>query len=203
MPDFYDDSDKAIELLRKKLARRGASARSRMLIDDFDELNVIEVIGDLYADLERDNEQAFYDLMILVYKRAKGKGAPPSKAWLRRNILKAYDPVTLYVYLDEIERKKARTTEAVIASVGNEAKEIAFTKALRYWADMTAEYCDTVTFETVREAFRTRGVEYVVWRTQEDERVCSICAPRDGVVYALAEVPSRPHWKCRCTIEVI
>jgi len=199
--NFYKLSDAAIKLLDGRLAKRAQKARQRMIIADFDELNVIQTINALYKDLFADNEEIYAELMRLVWAKAGGKGTPPSKEWLRRRVLKAYDPVTLYVYLYEEERKRDRTIEAINSSVGGRAKKKAFSTALRYWHDMTVEYSDQVTFETVVDAFQSQGVEFVVWRTQEDERVCETCAPRDGQIYDIANVPRRPHWNCRCTIE--
>lgn len=201
--DFYLLSDAAIELLDGRLARRAQNARQAMIIAGFDELNVISTINSLYKNLFADNEEIYAELMALVFAKAGGRGDPPSKEWLKRKVLKAYDPVTLYVYLYEEERKRDRTIEAINSSVGTEAKKKAFANGLRYWHDMTAEYADQVTFETVIDAFETQGVEYVIWRTQEDERVCEVCGPRNGQVYPLASVPRRPHWNCRCTIEPV
>ena len=199
--NFYDLSDAAIDLLDGRIARRAKKARQRMLISGFDELNVINTVNALYADFFADNEEVYLDLVRLVFERANGKGAAPGKEWLRRKVLKAYDPVTLYVYLYECERKRDRTIEAINSSLGNSAKRKAFDDALRYWHDMTAEYSDQITYVTVIDAFESQGVERVRWRTQEDERVCSVCNGRDGEIYPISNVPPRPHWNCRCTIE--
>lgn len=44
--------------------------------------------------------------------------------------------------------------------------------------------------------------EWVIWEqwhTQEDERVCPICGPRDLVEYRQGEGPQPPaHQNCRC-----
>jgi hypothetical protein len=50
-----------------------------------------------------------------------------------------------------------------------------------------------------------KKVTYVIWRTEEDENVCDICGPRDGVTYRLEEIQGRfpAHEHCRCTLEEI
>ena len=197
---FYRLSDKAIKLLDKRLARRAQKARQAMLIEGFDELNVISTMKELYAGLFADNEEVYADLVGLVYAKAGGKGKAPDKEWLRRHILEAPDPVTLYIYLYEEERKRDRTTEAINSSIGQPAKQKAFARGLRYWHDMTREYSDQITYETTIEAYRSRGVQRVMWLTAEDERVCEECAPRDRRIYPISEVPPRPHWNCRCEI---
>ncbi len=41
----------------------------------------------------------------------------------------------------------------------------------------------------------------VQWFTERDNRVCAVCEPRDGVVYAAEEAPELPaHPRCRCAL---
>lgn len=166
----------------------------------FDELNVISTMKDLYAQLEGDNEEAFYELAVEVYRQTTPHGdTPPTKKWLY-GLLEEYDPVTLYVYLSEVDRKRDRTTEAVIAA-NNKAKE--FRRGESYWAQMTAHYADEVTYQAMLKAYEDAGVKKVRWVTQKDERVCEECSPRDGKVYELDKVPPKPHWGCRCYLEPV
>lgn len=51
--------------------------------------------------------------------------------------------------------------------------------------------------------FRDSGVSKVRWVAVMDDKTCSICAGRHGVVYPLFAVPSRPHCRCRCWIEPV
>lgn len=201
--DFYKLSDAAIELLDGRIARRSRDARQKMLIAEFDELNVIYTIKALYENFFADNDEVYLELMQLVFAKAGGKGQAPGMEWLKRKVLKAYDPVTLYIYLYERERKRERTIEAINSSQGNGAKRKAFDEALRYWHDMTAEYSDQITYVTVIDALESQGVQRVRWRTREDERVCAVCNGRDGEIYPISNVPPRHHWNCRCTIEPI
>jgi SPP1 gp7 family putative phage head morphogenesis protein len=52
-------------------------------------------------------------------------------------------------------------------------------------------------------------IEEVVWRTQEDEKVCPVCRPLDGVVIPLEEAiggffpPAATHPRCRCYLEPV
>ena len=44
----------------------------------------------------------------------------------------------------------------------------------------------------------------VQWITERDSRVCEVCAPRDGVVYAAEDAPELPaHPRCRCGLVAV
>jgi SPP1 gp7 family putative phage head morphogenesis protein len=49
--------------------------------------------------------------------------------------------------------------------------------------------------------YREVGVERVRWLAANDERICSECAPLNGMVFQIGEAPLLPgHPGCRCTI---
>lgn len=60
-------------------------------------------------------------------------------------------------------------------------------------------------FELQSEPADSGRFPYVRWITQGDDKVCPICAPRDGVVYTVAETrymfPAHPN--CRCELEPV
>lgn len=48
--------------------------------------------------------------------------------------------------------------------------------------------------------YQGEGIEYVQWvATADDDRVCSVCGPRHGLVFRREDVPRVPHARCRCT----
>lgn len=195
MNNPYQMSDKAAKLLQKKAIKRVEQAKRDCSIAGFDELNVIKTIKKLYADLAKDNEENFLRLAGMAYEDAIVHGSSkPSKKWLNK-VLDEYDPVALYIYLNEIDRKRDYATEAIIAAK-DKAKE--FRRALNYWTRMTAHIADRVTDEATIKAYKDAGVQKVRWETEEDDRVCDHCEPRDGKVYPINEVPTKPHWGCRC-----
>lgn len=161
----------------------------------FDELNVIKTAKELYENLENDNEQAFLALAIACYRDATPHGnKPPDKKWIRK-MLDEYDPVLLYIYLNEVERKEQRAAEAINAAK-NKAQE--FKKAMSLWDRMTAQMCDNITDSARIKAFKDAGVTKVQWHTQEDEKVCEKCNPLDGKICDIDKAPPKQHWHCRC-----
>ncbi|MFA5675447.1 MAG: hypothetical protein WDA65_02895 [Christensenellales bacterium] len=110
-------------------------------------------------------------------------------------LLDEYDPVTKYVYNHEVDRKTMRFAEAYIAGKGNKTD----TKtALRLWSNMVRQYAITVTDDALIKKYKSDGVEYVKWITEEDERRCTECAKRHNKIYPVGNIPPKPHINCRC-----
>ena len=161
----------------------------------FDELNVLSVCKALYADLDRDNRRAYLELAIKKYLESEPHGNDmPDEDWLDEFLME-YDPVTKYVYTNEVERKRDRLAEAVNAST---AKVKEFNRGLGYWVQMTAHYADSTSDTATIKAFKDAGIEKVKWNSQDDDKVCEVCNERDGAVYLIDNVPPKPHWGCRC-----
>lgn len=116
--------------------------------------------------------------------------------WLNK-MLEEADPVTMYRFESETQRKKDRLIEAIIAS---HIKGMEIDKALRLWTLQVAHYADKSVDRATLQAYRDLGVKNVVWVTMDDEKVCAACEERDGNVYPIDEVPPKPHIRCRCEL---
>lgn len=161
----------------------------------FDEINVLGICRDLYAALASDNFKAFLEVAIKKYLEANPNARlKPDRDWML-DFLEEYDPVTKYVYKNEVERKRDRLAEAVNAST---AKATEFNRGLGYWIQMTAHYADAVSDAATIKAFKDSGVKKVRWHAQKDGKVCLLCLARDGKVYSINNIPPKPHWGCRC-----
>lgn len=203
----------------KKAAKRFETARMEAAQLDFDELNVMHSCRRLFSALDKDNRTAWLELARMKYQRTKPHGDEvPVLAWLN-SLLEENDPVTKYIYENEVQRKRDRLVEAVI-SVGQKwtsgeekaadptptdvaGKNKEYKKALGYWTRMTAHYCDAVSDAATVKAYTDAGVEEVVWRTIEDDKVCDECEERNGLVFKIDRIPPKPHWGCRCYIEPV
>lgn len=189
---MYEHTDKIIKYLNKRFIRIFNKAKN---LTSFDELNVIKYSREMYDELEQITEKAFLLLARQVYREhSESQVTDIVPAWLL-GVLKEYNPVTKYVYLHEVDRKRSRFAESLIAS-DTKAKEVE--TALRYWSAMVTQYAIEVTDAAVKQAYIDDGVKKVKWITMEDERRCSECEKRDGNVYNITEVPPKPHIGCRC-----
>ena len=198
--NFYETTDKAIELLNRRATKRFEDAKDEAAQDGFDELSVLSVTRELYDQLEQDNQEIFLELAQERYQEAEPHGEePPDLAWLLA-LLAAYNAVTKYQYTNEVDRKRQYTAEGINSSA---AKVTEFRRGLHYWADLTSTYADIVTDESTLKAYRDAGVRRVRWMTAGDEKVCETCRERNGKVYSINSIPRKPHRRCRCVFEPV
>ena len=192
---MYEYTDKIIRYLTKRFVRLFGNAKSNLL--PMDEVNVLRYSHTFYGNLEEITEIYFLKLAKKVYRdTATNKKRKIDKKWLH-DTLSQYDPVTMYVYLHEVDRKRERFAEAVIAS-SNRAFEVE--KALRYWSRMVNQYAVEITDKAVIDAYIDNDVPKVIWVTVDDERRCEDCAKRDGKIYDIDDIPPKPHLNCRCIL---
>lgn len=189
---MYKYTDKIILYMRKRFIRLFSQYKTQT---SFDELNVLSSAKSLYSELQSIAEECLLMIAQHAYRENGGKNVRKiDRAWLMAE-LEAYDPVTRYVYLHEVERKCARFAESVIAGT-NKANEI--DTGLRYWSNMVSQYAITITDAAVVLAYVEEGAEMVRWVTEVDERRCPECKKRHNKVYDIARVPPKPHLGCRC-----
>lgn len=192
----YSATDKTIAYLNKqygKLFRK---------VTAFDELNVIQVSHEIYDtvyELVKREATRLADTVYRKYRRAQEESNFDSAAWVLL-LLVAYNPVTKYIFENEIERKRARFAEGVIAS-DTPTEEVALAK--RLLAGLNAQFMDDVTHETLIQVFKDNGVKRVRWVTSPDDRRCKHCASRHGKIYPVDKIPTKPHIHCRCWVEEV
>ena len=202
---MFEYADSAIRAMN----RRNIKSFKKLRQLKFDELNILNDVSDIYDGIERMAKKRFYEIARQAYidaltalgiaeRKAKEMADEEITEDFIIEMLDEYDPVTLYQFTPEIERKKERLIEALIAS-HNKVSEI--DKALRYITLQLSQYADKAELEATLQAYKDAGIKKVIWITMEDERVCNTCNARDGKVYAINRVPPRPHYRCRCEIE--
>lgn len=190
----YRKADKVIAYLNKqygKLFRRVAS---------FDELNVLAVSHEIYDEIYALVEREATRLAEAVYGSTSKSSKAFDAAGFVLALLLAYNPVTKYVFENEIDRKRARFAESIIASE-TPMEELALAK--RLLASMNAQFMDDLTFEAMIQAYKDDGVEKVRWFTAIDDRRCKTCRERHGKIYPISKIPPKPHIHCRCWVEEV
>lgn len=198
--NFYETTDKAIELLNRRATKRFEDAKDKAAKDGFDELSVLSVTRELYDQLEADNRQVYLELAQERYQEVEPHGEePPDLAWLLA-LLAAYSTVSKVVYNNEVDRKRGYTAEGINSST---AKVTEFRRGLHYWADFTGQFADEITDEVTLKAYRDAGVKKVEWHTVLDGKECETCKERDGKIYPINAVPPKTHKRCRCWLEAV
>ena len=211
MRTWYEYGDHRTEELLRKIDKQ--FKRSRLTLN-FDGLNVLKaqsVTTDLYKRLDKMNRKYMQDVADNAYREAQKEAAPGKKParlgakWLAALLL-AYDPVTKYVYAHEVERKRDRLFEALMADRHAESRIGIiqdYKTARSTWRRQSSQYMITVEDAAVVEGYKKAGVEKVMWIAERDNRTCETCLKRDGLVFPVDRVPDKPHYGCRCTLKPI
>lgn len=188
----YSKTDKTIAYLNKQYARMFRRVTA------FDELNVIDASHEIYDEAYSLAEREATRLAQTIYADHSNEERVFDAAGFVLALILAYNPVTKYVFRNEIDRKRARFAEGLISS-DRPQEEIA--RAKRLLAATNAQFMDDVTFDTMVTAFRDNGTRYVRWVTSPDDRRCKVCAAMHGKRYPIDRVPPKPHIHCRCWVE--
>ena len=205
--DIYQRADEAI----REMNRWNLRAFNGLKLARWDGLHVVRQVNEVYDESIRRAKRKYYEIAVEAYilamleariERVKAHRMADEAIDMEKIMewLEDVDPVTMYAFFSEAERKKARLLEATSVAQ-NRNKEI--DKALRYWTKQVAQYADNSVHNARLMAFRDAGVKKVMWHTQQDEKVCEDCGPLDGEVFDIDSVPDRPHWGCRCWISPV
>lgn len=199
---IYDAADKAI----REMNRANLKAFGRLKLAKWDELNVIRQVSAVYElstalakrkYTEIGMDAYIFALMEMGLSETVAHGMAQDEItndWVL-DMLEEADPVTLYIFLEEAERKKQRLIEA-LAVAHNKGAEI--DKALRYWTKQIAQYAISVTDKARLDAFKAVGVKRVMWNTNLDGRECDRCRELNGKVFDIDKVPPKQHYGDRC-----
>lgn len=195
----FQYTDKIITYIDRQLIRMFYAFKGGLV--SFDELNILQSVDTLYLEIGQMVRKAFLLLANHVYAETReGKTSIDlGMQWVER-ILAAYDPVSKYIFTHEEDRKRARLYEALIAST---TKQQEIDAAMRSMSWMCRVYAVRVTDEAVLQAYDDDDEEYVRWIAEKDEKTCSICRQRDGMIYDTDELPAKPHPNCRCRYEKV
>lgn len=169
-------------------------------MNPLDSLNVIDRSKEMYDLLNELNKDAFLEIAKKTYREIyPTSDNPPDTEWLLAFLL-GYDVITKYVYEHEIDRKRARFAEALIAT---KKKQQEFSTASSLLWKQTAQYGITITDEALMKAFIDTGVKKVRWIAEDDNRVCEVCRSRKNKIYPIDKAPKKTHYNCRCYYEPV
>lgn len=206
----YRRVDKGLERLKKKLRREV----NRIDVIGLDELNAPRITKETKAMMDRllkNNEEEYIgmakDGKAQAKEDLKESGYEPEdftidEKWLLL-VLASYNPITEYLYYPEADRKRLRLAEGLNtarAILSSDTKHNVLRKFANLWFKQTSQYGVDVTDEAYLQSLEKTGVKYVQWLTEKDEKVCSVCRERDNKVYPIGNIPTKPHYNCRCTL---
>lgn len=193
----FEYTDKAVSYIDKQIIARFSKLKSVLSFDEINAMTVIENVNTVYKDINKTVRKVYLQLANKLYReyvqRTKDLKSLDEE-WVD-DILAGYDPVTMYVFDHEIDRKAARCIETIIASKADPAE---IDREMRGIAFQCRMYADRITDEAVMQAYKHDKVQKVRWRAENDTKTCKICESRDGKIYPINKVPADPHPLCRC-----
>lgn len=199
---IYEACDRAIQ----EMNRENLKSFGKLKLAKWDQLNVVREVTKMYHESERRARQKYYEVAFEAYLLAMAMcDVEPKKAhamaekaitgeWVDE-ILEQTDPVTLFRFHSETDRKAYRLIEAMGAAANRNAE---IDKALRLWSKQLGQYAINYTDYAAVKAFEDAGALMVEWISQHDDRVCHECHALDGQIFRIDEIPRKPHWGCRC-----
>lgn len=188
---MYEKADKAISILNKYIIDTYSQFSHLSYVD---ELHVLAKVNSSFEKLHTKITKLYLNLARGVCHQLDGEEDLITYTWLEKEILNWVDPVVGYKFESEYERKKLRLAETLTTSKNSDLVKA----SKRNLSSMTRHYADTITDKVTLEVYKEKGIKKIRWNTEGDNRVCPICASRDGHIYNINNIPTKPHIGCRC-----
>lgn len=196
-------ADAAAEKIIKKLSREFRHNR----LAHFDEMNVIQTrkhIKKLYGDVEKIIRKELVKLLLPLedeyYDIALDLGFDGDLEDLDESFIEEffeeYNPVTKYVFKNELVRKESRLFESLVAVPLD--KVHSYKTAEKLLARQVKQSVIDLEDEVAKSVYKALGVKKVQWVAEHDERTCGVCHELDGLIYDLKDIPPKQHYQCRC-----
>ena len=192
-----------MERITKKLSREFRHNRLAL----FDELNVTGIrkhIKKLYEKafeiIKTDFVEVLNDIAAEVYDEAVALGFDGNiedldNAWIEE-FFDEYNPVTKYVFSNEIGRKESYLFEAIVADTV--LRHQSYLKAERLLANQVKQGGIDMDDAVAKTVYKAVGVKRVQWIAEDDAKTCSVCRELDKQIFDLDKAPHKPHHNCRC-----
>ena len=173
----------------------------------FDEMNVVQVkkhVHKLYQDVYKIIEKEFLAVVDTIcaeiYDEAlsmgfEGEVREMGIEWLEE-FLDKYNPVTKYVFSNEMERKESRLFEALVAIM--EERYQSYATAENLLVRQVKQSGIDLEDEIALEIYKDMGVKKVQWVAEDDSKTCGECRELDGEIFDIDNVLPKLHPNCRC-----
>ena len=173
----------------------------------FDELNISDIkkhVHKLYKSVYKTVKQEFLKVVNEIYQTIYDESVAMGfdgdirnldEAWIEE-FFDWYNPVTKYVFSNELDRKESRLFEALVS---NELERLkSYTYAERLITQQIEQYAIDLEDTIAKVVYEDTNVKKVMWNAEQDHRTCGDCAELDGQIFELDKVPPKQHYQCRC-----
>ena len=173
----------------------------------FDEMNILQTkkhINKLYKDIFKTIKKEYVSILNPLYQEIydealalgfDGDLEDLDEAWIEE-FFDEYNEVTKYVFKNEIDRKKSRLFEALVASTKEKMQSYKTAENLmkRQIKQSAIDLEDSVT----KKVYKNTNIQKVMWVAEQDYKTCGVCSELDGEVFNLEDAPPKQHINCRC-----
>lgn len=206
---MYEYIDECMYMKNDKTRRKFNNLRLYLMRSDEKDPEVIEKkVKKTFDFLEKDDMRYF--LLLIAFLENKGLNL---EGFSINVFLEEYNQTVLFVYKNEVERKRMRYTEAITA-IANSAEygvmplmsETAMKlqkNNTRNWTQQFEEIAVDMERAATVQDMKNRDIKKIRWVTAGDDRVCSECRELNGKIFPISKIPPRPHRGCRCTFESV
>lgn len=206
-PNYYVACDRMIKATDREIVE----AFGKLKMADWDRVNIIRTVVSVYRESIMKARKRYWEVAFEAYvlgwmacdvdvkKAQKMADKAITMDWVD-DILEQTDPVTMYRFSNEAERKAYRLAETLEVSPN---RNLVIDRAMRDWSKQIGQYAIEFTDAAVVQAFKDAGIEEVEWVIEDDDRTCHTCRERDGQRYSILEIPPKPHYGCRCTLRPV
>lgn len=173
----------------------------------FDEMNIVQTkkhVHKLYTTIFKVIKQEFLRIINEIYQAIydelvamgfDGDMRNLDEAWLDE-FFDGYNPVTKYVFSNEIDRKESRLFEALISNELERLKSYAY--AERLIVTQIEQYAIDLEDSIAKVVYENTNVKKVMWVAEHDHKTCGVCSELDGEIFELYDAPPKQHYNCRC-----
>ena len=206
--DIFRHADRALMVMLNFMSREFQNLSTEI---GFDEMNVMETrrrVNAMYERMDKVIRREYRSVARKSYMDAIAEAGVDGGAFDAEKfvsmMLRAYDPVSDFIYDREWIRKRDRLFESIIATDrGNQEMRKNLKRGLDVLANQVRQYADNITAQARVTAFKRAGADVLVWITEDDELVCKVCKPRHEQFYPIEMLPEYPaHWHCRCVLQI-
>jgi SPP1 gp7 family putative phage head morphogenesis protein len=170
-------------------------------------MNIVGVkkhVNKLYKDIYKIIKNEFVAILNPLYEEIydeaialgfDGDLRNLDEAWIEE-FFDEYNPVTKYVFSNEIDRKKSYLFEALVSDPT--VKHQSYAKAEKNIIGQIKQYAIDLEDAIAMVVYEDTGVKKVQWVAEDDYKTCSVCNDLDGEIFDLDDAPDKQHYNCRC-----
>lgn len=164
--------------------------------------HIHKLYNSIYKTVKQEFLKIINEIYQVIYDEAVAMGFDGDirnldEAWVEE-FFDLYNPVTKYVFSNEIDRKESRLFEALVSNELERLKSYAY--AERLITNQIEQYAIDLEDTIAKVVYEDTNVKKVMWNAEIDHKTCGVCAELDGQIFELNNVPPKQHYRCRCWI---